>query len=56
MKRTWSSLKTASLPEGSNLSGSKALMEDYSEDEANSNKIKKTNSGKVKKNNSKTKK
>ena len=34
------------LPEGSNLSGNKALLEEYPEDEANSKKTKKTNTGK----------
>jgi len=34
------------LPEGSNLSGNKALLEEYPEDEANSKKTKETNSGK----------
>ena len=44
------------LPEGSTLSGSKALMEDYPEDEANSKKNKKTNTGKGTKINSKNRK
>ena len=44
------------LLEGSTLSGSKALMEDYPVDVANSNKTKKTNSSKGNKSNSKTKK
>ena len=34
------------LSEGSNLSGNKVLMEEYSEDETNSKKTKKTNTGK----------
>jgi hypothetical protein len=37
------------LPEGSNLLGNKALLEDYPEDEANSRKNKKNNPGKGKK-------
>jgi hypothetical protein len=43
-------LSEGGLPEGSNLSGSKGLMEDYPEDEAISKKTKKTNTGKGKKN------
>ena len=37
------------VPEGSNLSGNKALLEDYPEDEANSRKNTKTNPGRGKK-------
>ena len=44
------------LPEGSNLSDSKALVEEYPEDEANSKKAKTTNNGKEKKGNPKPKK
>ena len=33
-------LSEEGLPEGSTLSGSKALLEDYPEDEANSKKVK----------------
>jgi hypothetical protein len=43
------------LPEGSSLSGSKALLEKYPEDEANSKKTKKTNTGKGKNGNPITK-
>ena len=43
------------LPQGSTLSGSKALLDEYSEDEANSKKTKKTNTGKGKKGNPKNK-
>jgi hypothetical protein len=46
-------LSEEGLPEGSTLSGSKALMEEYPEDEANSKKTKKTNIGKGKKNKNK---
>ena len=46
-------LSEGGLPEGSTLSGSKGLMEDYPEDEANSKKTKKTNTGKGKKNKNK---
>ncbi len=42
-------LSEGGLPEGSILSGSKALMEKYPEDEANSKKTKKSNTGKRKK-------
>ena len=42
-------LSEGGLPEGSTLSGSKALLEKYPEDEANSKKPKKTNTGKDKK-------
>ena len=37
------------LPAGSTLSSSKALMDEYPEDEANSKKTKKTSTGKDKK-------
>ena len=43
------------LPEESNLSGNKALLEEYPEDEANSKKTKKTNTGKGKQGNPKPK-
>ena len=46
-------LSEEGLPEGSTLSGSKALVDDYPEEEANSKKTKKTNTGKGKKNRSK---
>ena len=42
-------LSEEGLPEGSTLSGSKALMEEYPDDEANSKKVKKPNNGKGKK-------
>ncbi len=42
-------LSEEGLPESSTLSGSKALMEDYPDDEANSKKPKKQNCGKAKK-------
>ena len=48
-------LSEGGLPEGSTLSGSKALLEEYPEDEANSKKTKKTNTGKDKKGNPKPK-
>ncbi len=48
-------LSDGGLPEGSTLSGSKALMDDYPEDEANSKKTKKTNTGKGKKSKTKPK-
>jgi hypothetical protein len=48
-------LSKGGLPEGSTLSGSKALLDEYPEDEANSNKTKKTNTAKGKKGNTKTK-
>ena len=54
-ERDWE-LSENVLPKRSYLSGSKALMEDYPENEANSKKTKKTNTGKGKKSNSKTKK
>jgi hypothetical protein len=44
-------LSEGDLPEGSNLSGSKALLDEYPEDEANSKKTKKTKTGKGKKGN-----
>jgi hypothetical protein len=43
------------LLEGSNLSGSKVLLEEYPDDEANSKKTKKTNTGKGKQGNPKPK-
>ncbi len=43
------------LPAGSTLSSSKALMDEYPEDEVNSKKTKKTNTGKGKKNKPKPK-
>jgi hypothetical protein len=46
-------LSEGGLPEGSTLSGNKALMEEYPDDEANSKKTKKTNTGKGKKNKNK---
>ena len=48
-------LSEGGLPEGSTLSGNKALLEEYPEDEANSKKTKKTDTGKGKKGNSKPK-
>ncbi len=48
-------LSEGGLPEGATLSGSKALREEYHEDEANSKKTKKTNTGKGKKGNPKPK-
>ena len=42
-------LSEGGLPEGSTLSGNKALLDEYPEDEANLKKIKKTNTGKGKK-------
>ncbi len=48
-------LSEGGLPEGSTLLGSKALVEEYSEDEANSKKTKNTNTGKGKKGNPKPK-
>ena len=42
-------LSEGGLPEVSNLSGIKAFLEEYPEDEANSKKTKKTNTGKEKK-------
>jgi hypothetical protein len=41
-------LSEGDLPEGATLSGSKALMEDYPEEEANSKMTKKTDRGKDK--------
>ena len=48
-------LSEGGLPEGSTLSGSKALMDEYPEDEANSKKTKKTNTNKGRKGNRKHK-
>jgi hypothetical protein len=48
-------LSEGSLPEGSTLLGSKALLKEYPEDEANSKKTKKTNIGKGEKSKNKTK-
>ena len=48
-------LSEGGLPEGSSMSGSKALLEEYPEDESNSKKTKKNNTGKGKKGNPKTK-
>ncbi len=48
-------LSEGGLPEGSNLPGGKALLEEYPEDEANSKKTKKTNTGKGTKENPKPK-
>ena len=42
----WDFIDEDALPEGSNLSSNKALMEQYPEDETNSKKTKKTNTGK----------
>jgi len=50
----WDLTDEDALPEGSNLSGNKALVEDYPEDETNSKKTKKINTGKGKKGNPKT--
>ncbi len=44
-------LSEGGLPEGSNLSGSKDILKEYPEDEANSKKTKKNNIGKGKKGN-----
>ena len=44
-------LSEGDLLEGATLSGSKALMEDYLEDEANSKLTKKTDTGKDKRGN-----
>jgi hypothetical protein len=52
----WELADEDGLPEGSTLSDNKARMDHYPEDEANSNKTKKTNTGKGKKGNSKPKK
>ena len=49
----WELTDEDALPEGSNLSGNKALMDDYPKDETNSKKPKKTNTGKGKKGNPK---
>ena len=51
----WELTDEVALSEGSNLSGNKALMDDYPEDETNSKKTKKTNTGKGKKSNPKPK-
>ncbi len=48
-------LSEGGLPEGSTLSGSKALMEEYPEDEASSKKTKKLTIGKGKRGKSKPK-
>ena len=48
-------LSKGGLPAGSALSGSKALLDEYPDDEANSKKTQKTNTGKGKKGNPKTK-
>ena len=48
-------LSEGGLPEGSALSGSKALMEEYPEDEASSKKTKKPTTGKGKRGKSKPK-
>jgi hypothetical protein len=48
-------LSEGDLLEGSNLSGNKALLEEYPEDEANSKRYKKNNTGKGKKSDPKTK-
>ena len=45
----WKLTDEDALPEGSTLSGSKSLMEQYPEDEADSEKTKKTNTSKEKK-------
>ena len=47
-------LSEGGLPKGSTLSGSKALLVEYPEDEANSKKTIKTNTAKGKKGNTKT--
>jgi hypothetical protein len=49
----WDLTDEVALSEGSNLSGNKALMEEYPEDETNSKKTKKTNTDKGKKDNPK---
>jgi hypothetical protein len=51
----WDLTNEDALLKGSTLSGDKALMEDYPEDETNSKKIKKTNTGKGKNGNPKHK-
>jgi hypothetical protein len=51
----WDLTNEDALPEGSSLSGNKALMKDYPEDETNSKKTKKTNTSKSKKGNPKHK-
>jgi hypothetical protein len=52
----WELTDEDALPEGSTLSYSKSLMDQYSEDEANSKKTKKTNTCKGKKGTPKNKK
>jgi hypothetical protein len=47
----WDLTDEDALPVGSNLSGNKALIKEYPEDETNSKKTKKTNIGKGKKDN-----
>ena len=54
--KVWILTDEDALPEGSNLSGNKSLMDKYPEDEANSKKTKKTNTGKGKQGNPKNKK
>jgi hypothetical protein len=51
----WELTDEEALPEGSNLSGNKALMDDYPEVETNSKKTKMMNTGKGKKDNPKHK-
>jgi len=51
----WELTDEDALLEGSNLSGNKALIYDYPEDETISKKTQKTNTGKGKKDNSKHK-
>jgi hypothetical protein len=45
----WELQDEDNLPEGSTLSGSKSMQEQYPEDEVNSKKPKKPNTGKTKK-------
>ncbi len=52
----WDLTDEDALLEGSNLSGNKALVEQYPEDETNSNITKKINTGKGSKGNPKNKK
>jgi hypothetical protein len=52
----WELADEEGLPEGSTLSGNKALMDNYPKDEASSKKTQKTNTGKEKKGNAKHKK
>ena len=47
----WDLTDEDALPKGSNLSGNKARMDEYPEDEANSKKTKMTDTGKGKKDN-----